>query len=97
MGNPRPKPKHLAAKLLIIRQTLGLSQIGLAQRLNLLDANQAYHRISEYETGRREPSLLVLLRYSEIAGLHTELIINDRVDLADFHVLVRESAASRKL
>jgi transcriptional regulator with XRE-family HTH domain len=78
MGNKRRKPQHLAAKLLVIRQTLGLSQIQLTQRLGFED--EAYHRVSEYETGRREPNLMVLLRYCEVAGLHAETIINDRID-----------------
>lgn len=79
MGNPRPKPKHLAAKLLIIRKNLGLSQIQLADRLNLLNLNQLYHRISEYETGRREPCLRVLLGYARVAGIHIDDLVDDEI------------------
>ena len=75
---PRLKPKHLHSKLLAIRQRLGLSQSELAKLLKL---KTSYSRVCEYEKGIREPNLLVLLRYSEIAGVHMETLINDRVEL----------------
>lgn len=81
MGNPRKKPKHLAAKLLRVRQNLGLSQPQLAHRLNLLDLGQRYYRISEYETGRREPSLMVLLAYARAGNVTVESLIDDKMEL----------------
>ena len=42
-----------------------------------------YHRISEYESGRREPPLWVLLAYARAAGVHLEDIVNDNVELPD--------------
>jgi transcriptional regulator with XRE-family HTH domain len=74
MGNPRRKPKHLAAKLLAIRRTLGLSQPELTRRLG---DDESYHRVSEYESGRREPNLMVLLAYARVAGISTDLLIDD--------------------
>jgi hypothetical protein len=38
-------------------------------------------RISEYELNVREPSLLILLAYARIAGVHLEDIVDDAVDL----------------
>lgn len=38
-------------------------------------------RVCEYESGTREPNLAVLLRYSEIAGLHMEVLANDNLKL----------------
>ena len=35
MGHARPNPKHLAAKLLTLRQRLGLSQPKIASRLGI--------------------------------------------------------------
>jgi DNA-binding XRE family transcriptional regulator len=35
MGHARPRPKHLARKLLQIRNTLGLSQKKLAKRIDV--------------------------------------------------------------
>ena len=60
---------------------LGLSQSELARRLEF---KVSYARVSEYEHGVRLPSLLVLLRYSQIASVHMETIVNDRVDLEQF-------------
>ena len=77
---PRRKPKKLAAKLFAIRQRLGLTQTQMAKLLNVHVSNA---RISEYESGIREPNLLVLLRYSEVAGLHMEPIANDKVELPE--------------
>jgi DNA-binding transcriptional regulator YiaG len=54
MGNKRPKPQRLAAKLLAIREHLGMSQMKLAK---LIDPEMSHTRISEYEIGRREPNL----------------------------------------
>jgi transcriptional regulator with XRE-family HTH domain len=82
MGNPRPKQQHLARKLLSIRHALGLSQIQLVKAMGI-DDQVFYARISEYESGRREPSLWMLLEYARIAGLHLEDIVNDYVELPD--------------
>ena len=82
MGNPRPRPQHLARKLLRIRRALGLSQMQLLKLMELED-HIAYHRISEYELGRREPSLFMLLAYARVAGVHLEDIVNDCIDLPD--------------
>jgi transcriptional regulator with XRE-family HTH domain len=78
MGNPAPRPKHLAAKLLAIRRSLGLSQIKMVERLG---SDLAYHRISEYESGRRMPSLMVLLAYARAANIPMENIVDDDLDL----------------
>jgi transcriptional regulator with XRE-family HTH domain len=37
--------------------------------------------ISEYERGKREPPLLVLLRYAKVAGVSTDVLIDDRLNL----------------
>jgi transcriptional regulator with XRE-family HTH domain len=80
MGYARPKPKRLAEKLRQIRLALGLSQPQLLRRLGVGEII-AYHRISEYESGKREPLLMVLLQYSRLAGVHTEALIDDEMDL----------------
>jgi transcriptional regulator with XRE-family HTH domain len=53
---PRWRPQHLAAKLLAIRQHLGLSQSQLIECLDLdrVDLYLENARISEYEHGTRE-------------------------------------------
>ena len=66
MGYARPRPKHLAAKLLQIRHSLGLSQPNLAKVLGI----RAYNDISKYELDKKEPPLFVLLAYSAPQTFH---------------------------
>ena len=73
---PRPKPRHLAAKLRVIRQRLGVSQ---SEMVRLLNAHLTSARVSEYESGIREPSLLTILAYSRVAGVTVEKIIDDKL------------------
>lgn len=82
MGYARPKPERLAEKLRQVRLSLGLSQTEMLKRLGAEDLI-AYHRISEFESGKREPTLLVLLQYARTAGVPTEVIIDDELDLPD--------------
>jgi transcriptional regulator with XRE-family HTH domain len=80
MGYARPKPKRLAEKLRQIRQSLGLSQGELHRRLGVEDLI-SYTQISKYESGLREPLLMVLLQYARVAGVNTEALIDDELDL----------------
>ena len=77
MGHARPRPKHLAAKLLQIRHSLGLSRPKLAKVLGI----RAYHDISKYELDKNEPRLFVLLAYSRAADIPMERIIDDEMIL----------------
>lgn len=81
MGStPKYRPKNLAGKLLQIRKALGLSQSQMLRRLGVEDSFSAA-RISEYETGAREPSLWVLLAYGRVARVHVETLIDDEAAL----------------
>jgi len=82
VGHSRPRPKHLAAKLLRIRQALGLSQPQLAKRLNV---GIPYNNISRYELGKNEPPLMVLLAYARLAGVPVETLIDDELTLRATH------------
>jgi transcriptional regulator with XRE-family HTH domain len=82
MGFARQKPKRLAKKLLHIRIALGLSQQDIWRRL-WPDESVTYDRISKFETGRNEPPLDILLEYARMAGIHTEALIDDALDLPD--------------
>lgn len=79
----RPQPQLMPAKLLRIRQSLGLSQEQLAKRLESHLSPVYPTHISEFERGLREPSLLVLLAYAEAANVWVEALIKDTVDLPD--------------
>lgn len=94
MGSaPREKPERLAGKLLQIRLSLGLSQDGMLARLGL-EERIFSSRISAFETGAREPSLPVLLRYARCVGISTDVLIDDELDLPARllrHALTREA------
>ena len=79
---PRYRPKNLGRKLFQIRDALGLSQ---SEMLRSLGAEELFStaRISEYESGTREPSLWVLLAYGRVARVHVETIIDDEVALPE--------------
>ncbi|HEY8227676.1 MAG TPA: helix-turn-helix transcriptional regulator [Pyrinomonadaceae bacterium] len=78
----RSKPARLTEKLLQIRTRLGLSQNQIIRRLGL--SEELYQAsISGYELGTREPPLPILLKYSEIAGVCMDVLINDKLDLPE--------------
>jgi transcriptional regulator with XRE-family HTH domain len=52
----------------------------MLKRLGVEDMIE-YFRISEYELGKREPTLMVLLQYARIAGIYVEDLIDDELDL----------------
>lgn len=76
----RQRPAHLAEKLLNIRVALGLSQNEMIRRLGL-ESEITQSRISGYELGTREPSLPTLLKYARVAGVSTDILIDDDLDL----------------
>jgi transcriptional regulator with XRE-family HTH domain len=76
----RHKPKHLAAKLRRIREAFGLSQNGMIKRMGA-EEMLGQNTISEYELGKREPPLLVLLKYAEVAGVCLDVLANDKLNL----------------
>lgn len=82
MGYARSKPERLAGKLRQIRDALGLSQSEMWRRLEAEDLI-VFRQISAYELGKREPTLIILLRYARLAGVHTEVLIDDELDLPD--------------
>ena len=82
MGNARRRPKRLAEKLLQIRNALGISQSELYRRLGVED-EIPYTRISDFELDKSEPILTVLMQYARVAGVHTEALIDDALDLPD--------------
>src|SRR6185503_15227442 len=71
----RPTPKHLPEKLRLIREHLGMSQSEIARALDVADRSS----ISGYERGEREPPLPILLKYARLAGISTDLLIDDEM------------------
>ena len=76
----RPKPGRLAEKLLQIREALGVSQSEMFRRLDVEEFSEV-KRISDYETGKSEPPLPVLLQYARVAGVCVETLIDDKLNL----------------
>lgn len=74
----RRQPKKLARKLLTIRQKLGVSQTEMAKLLKL---QISYTAVSAYELGTREPDLLTLLQYARVAGVSTDVLIDDKLNV----------------
>jgi transcriptional regulator with XRE-family HTH domain len=79
-GAARIRPERLAEKLRQVRLALGLSQSKMLRRLGY-EGVISYHRISNYELGTGEPPLPVLLAYAKLAGISTDVLIDDERDL----------------
>ena len=79
----RPQPKKLKKKLREIRLRLKFTQDQLARELVKLGAEKVVHSgyVSDFETGKREPSLLALLAYARLAEVSTDLLIDDKEEL----------------
>jgi transcriptional regulator with XRE-family HTH domain len=82
MGHARRRPARLAGKLLLIRTALGISQTEMHRQLGVED-EIPYTRISDYELDKSEPTLTVLLQYARTAGIPTEVLIDDELDLPE--------------
>ena len=76
MGHSRPRPKHLANKLLLIRLSLRVSQGEFVKRLGVQHLINCTN-ISKYELNKNEPPLAILLAYGRLAGIPVEQIIDD--------------------
>jgi transcriptional regulator with XRE-family HTH domain len=74
----RLRPKRLADKLRQIRIGLGLSQTDVLTRLGF---DIHHSRISEYELGKTEPPLPILLKYARMASVSMEALVDDELDL----------------
>jgi transcriptional regulator with XRE-family HTH domain len=76
----RPKPKRLPDKLRAIREGLGLSQSEMLARLGLKEKLMRA-AVSGYELGTIEPPLPIILEYARAAGICTDVLLDDELDL----------------
>ena len=85
MGSkPQQRPENLGRKLRQIREALALSQSEMSRLLAAEHSlRTARSRISEYESGAREPPLAILLAYGRVARVHLESLIDDEATLPD--------------
>ncbi len=75
------QPKRLAEKLVKIRVKLGLSQTGMADVLEKQGVKIYRGYVARYELGERIPGLLSIKAYAEVAGISTDKLIDDELDL----------------
>jgi transcriptional regulator with XRE-family HTH domain len=54
----------------------------MIRRLDLADP-LTQNRISDYELGTREPSLIILLQYARAANVIADVLIDDELDLPE--------------
>jgi len=78
----RIRPERLADKLRQIRNTLGISQSDMLWRLGYGEILNL-GRMSDYEQGKSEPPLPVLLEYARAANVSVEALIDDELDLPE--------------
>jgi transcriptional regulator with XRE-family HTH domain len=76
----RHRPDRLAAKLSQIRDALGLSQNEMISRMSVGDY-VSQRTLSEFELGKREPPLRLLLQYARVANVYLEVLADDELDL----------------
>lgn len=76
----RTRAEQLPAKLLAIRKALDLSQNQLLEKLGIKDQT-VRSTISAFERGTREPSYPLLLKYARLAGISTDMLIDDDLKL----------------
>ena len=73
-------PSRLGEKFMQIRAALNLTQQGMLERLDL-PAEITQSNISAYERGTKEPPLLVIMKYAEVANVWIDVLVNDSLDL----------------
>jgi transcriptional regulator with XRE-family HTH domain len=86
----RAIPKELPKKLKFIRShfSLTLEELGSKIERELVKLGfpniKVYTgSITEFEKGKREPQLPVLLTYAHIANVYVDFLINDNLDLPE--------------
>lgn len=72
-------PKRLGRKLRMIRKAFRYTQPELCKRLGFPKVTPP--SISEYEHGKRLPPYLVLLKYSRISGVSTDILLDDKLKI----------------
>jgi transcriptional regulator with XRE-family HTH domain len=82
MGTSRRiRPVRLAEKLTTIRTKLGLTTEDMIRALDCSSVPLYRATITQYEKDRREPPLIVLLRYAQLGRIPVDTLIDDDVDL----------------
>lgn len=75
------KPKRMGEKVRKIRLELGLTQEQMFLLLKSHGAKIHVGYIGLYEVDKRIPAYLVTLAYARIAGISTDVLIDDKLEL----------------
>lgn len=93
----RSRPAHLASKLRRIRLALCYTQKQMFDALQDEKTTTLYvGHIALFEGSKREPDLLVLLRYARVAGVSVEMLIDDELELPSVLPAHSDVGISRK-
>ena len=87
----RTQPKRLMDKLKAIRSQIGITQHEMAGLLKKFAPREFIDSgyISQFENGKREPSLPVLLAYSKLTGISINMLVDDEENLPERIVIKR--------
>lgn len=77
----RIRPKKLGQKLEQIRTSLGLDRSEIIQSLGYKETKLYPQNIWSFEKSEREPNLLIILAYSQLAGISTDYLLDDNLDI----------------
>lgn len=77
---PKGIPQQLGPKLKAIRLHLGYTLEQMAEAVGKTGASRRT-RVHEWEAGKRQPDLTCLLAYARLAGVSTDVLIDDQLDL----------------
>ena len=77
-------PTRLGGKLRLIREHLNFTLEEMAEAIGRRETGRR-SRIHEWETNKRQPDLVSLLGYAQLAGVSTDELIDDDVDLTLNH------------
>jgi len=83
----RPQPKYLAKKLKAIREELGIGQLEMSKRLSKCGPKLDGAKVSKLERGEREPNLLEIVAYCDMAQINASVLIDDSWSIGE---LVKE-------
>lgn len=81
MGTARKRPARLGEKLSAVRGKFGYSFAEMAAKLSDAEATILKQDVFRFENGQSDPSLIILLRYSRLAGVPMEIFADDDLDL----------------
>jgi len=80
MMTARRIPRRLGEKLCAIRKHRGWSLDQMAEAVGRTGSSRRA-RVHEWEQGTRQPDLAALLVYARLAGVSTDVLIDDEVEL----------------